>query len=63
MKIRHHVPHGEARAKAYREMGNGEQLDAIWKILDALIAGKAPPADAMAVREAVRAIKQRHPKD
>lgn len=50
----------EARRREYP--GTGEQLDALWKLVDALLAQSPPPADAMAVRDAVRDVKARHPK-
>jgi hypothetical protein len=61
MKIRHHVDYREARIKAYPTAG--EQLDAQWKIIAALMDGKPAPADALAVKAAVDAVKRRHPKN
>lgn len=49
-----------AREAAYPEVG--DQLDAIWKIVDALVDRKPLPADALAVRAAVARVKATYPK-
>lgn len=49
-----------AREAAYPDIG--DQLDALWKLVDALIDRKPLPADALAVRAAVSAVKARYPK-
>lgn len=49
-----------ARAAAYPD--TGDQLDALWKIIDALIERQPLPADALAVRATVAAVKARYPK-
>ena len=59
-RIRHNPDAGLLRARAYPE--TGEQIDAIWKILNALIDGKPAPTDALKVRDAVQAVKDKFPK-
>lgn len=39
----------------------GDQLDAVWKIVNALIAGTAAPADAIAVHDAIATVKNKYP--
>ncbi len=51
----------ELRRDAYPPVG--DQLDAIWKIVAAVLAGENPPADALAIRDAVSAVKARLPKN
>jgi len=41
----------------------GDQLDAAWKIIEALINNKPIPADAKAVLEQIKEIKARYPKN
>lgn len=48
------------RAEEYPPLG--DQLDAIWKIVQAINAGDSMPADALAVMAAVQAIKDKYPK-
>lgn len=57
MKLRHDPAPGPLRAKAYPQPG--EQLDALWKIVNALIEGQEIPADALAVRDAVAQVKNK----
>jgi hypothetical protein len=59
-KIVHNPDPGPLRAKAYPPAG--DQLDAIWKIVNALLEGKTPAADALAVRDAVAAVKTKYAK-
>jgi len=59
-RIRHNPDPGPLRAKAYPS--TGDQLDAIWKIVNALLANEAPAADALLVRDAVQAVKAKHAK-
>ena len=59
-KIVHNPDVGPLRAKAYPS--TGEQLDAMWKIVNALLDGTAPPADALKVRSAVLAVKTTYAK-
>lgn len=49
-----------ARQAAYPD--TGEQLDALWKIVDALINRQPLPAEALAVRDAIATVKARYPK-
>jgi len=49
-----------ARKASYPDAG--EQLDALWKIVDALINRQPLPADALAVRDQIAQIKARYPK-
>lgn len=49
-----------ARQAAYPD--TGEQLDALWKIVDALINRQPQPAAALAVRDQIAQIKARYPK-
>lgn len=49
-----------ARQAAYPD--TGEQLDALWKIVDALINRQPLPAEALAVRDQIAQIKARYPK-
>lgn len=49
-----------ARQAAYPD--TGEQLDALWKIVDALINRQPLPAEALAVRDEIAQIKARYPK-
>lgn len=60
-KIIHNPDPGPLRAKAYPS--TGEQLDAIWKILNAMLAGTASPADALQVRDKITAVKNKYRKD
>jgi hypothetical protein len=55
MKIVHNPDPGPMRQKAYPS--TGDQIDAIWKIVDALLNGKAAPDDALKVRDAVKKVK------
>lgn len=48
------------RARAYPKIG--DQLDALWKAVDALAAGQPVPADATAVKAAIASVKAAHPK-
>ena len=48
------------REKAYPAIG--DQLDALWKIVEALIKGEDAPADALKVRDAVQAVKAKYRK-
>jgi hypothetical protein len=59
-RIVHNPDPGPLRAKAYPS--TGEQLDAIWKIVNALVEGTTPPADALKVRDAVQAVKAKYQK-
>jgi hypothetical protein len=59
-KIIHNPDPGPLRAKAYPS--TGEQLDAVWKILNALVDGTVPPQDALKVRDAVAAVKTKFAK-
>jgi hypothetical protein len=54
MKIVHNPDPIPLRQKAYPTQQ--VQLDAMWEILDALVAGKPVPADAMQVLETIRAV-------
>lgn len=60
MKITHDPDPRPLRVKAYPTVG--DQLDAIWKIVNALLTGDEPTADAIAVRDAVAAVKVKYPK-
>ena len=60
MKIIHNPDPRPLRAKEYPPVG--DQLDAIWKIVNRLIAGEDPDADAIAVRDAVVAVKAKFAK-
>lgn len=40
----------------------GDQLDALWKGFEAMLAGNPPPSDTMAALERWRAVKARFPK-
>ena len=40
----------------------GEQLDALWKMVDALVLNRAIPEEAIAVRDAVASTKKQFPK-
>lgn len=60
MKIAH-----KGNVSALRKLqypSTGDQLDAMWKIVDALLVGDEPPADALAVRDAVAAVKTKFKK-
>jgi len=48
------------RREAYPPIA--DQLDALWKIDAARAGGKSPPAEALAVRDAISAVKAAHPK-
>ena len=54
-KIIHSPDPRPLRQAAYPS--TGDQLDAMWKIVEAMLAGQAPPADALQVRDAVKAVK------
>lgn len=62
MKITHNPDPRPLRAAAYPS--KGDQLDALWKIVDALLdlLSEPAPADAMAVRAQVKAVKARYVK-
>jgi hypothetical protein len=61
LKIVHNPDPGPLRQQAYPS--TGDQLDAMWKIIDALLAGGLNlPADALAVRDAVNAVKTKYRK-
>jgi hypothetical protein len=60
LKITHNPDPGPLRAKDYPS--TGEQLGALWKIVNRLIAGEDPDADALAVRDAVAAVKAKYVK-
>lgn len=60
MKIVHNPDPGSMREKAYPS--SGDQLDAMWKIVNALLTGGVPPDDALAVRDAVQAVKDKYRK-
>jgi hypothetical protein len=60
VKIVHAPDPRPLRAKAYPPVG--DQLDAIWKILNALLTGDEPPADAIAVRDQIAAVKAKYRK-
>lgn len=51
----------EQRATAFPAVG--EQLDALRKIVEALMRGEQPPAEALAVLDQVKQVKQRFPKE
>ena len=59
-RIVHNPDPGPLREKAYPSIG--DQLDAIWKIVNALLTGDEPPADAIQVRDAVQAVKNKYRK-
>ena len=54
-KIVHNPDPGPLRQAAYPS--TGDQLDAMWKIVEAMLAGQSPPADALQVSDAVKAVK------
>lgn len=59
-KIVHNPDPGPLRQKAYP--AGGDQLDALWKIVGALLEGKTPPPDALQVKAAIDAVKAKYPK-
>lgn len=58
--VEHRQDYARMRRGSYPDAG--EQLGAAWKIIDALLAGETPPADAMAVRDSVLAVKDKFQK-
>lgn len=58
MKLTHLRDYREARRPEYPEIG--DQLDAVWKALEA--SGARLPPEAVAVLDQVRAVKKRYPK-
>lgn len=60
MKIVHNPDPGPLRQREYPPVG--DQLDAIWKIVNALLTGDEPSADAIQVRDAVQAVKAKYQK-
>lgn len=59
-KIVHNPDPGPLRQRAYPAAG--DQLDALWKIVEALVAGKTAPAEALQVKAAIDAVKAKYPK-
>ncbi|MEJ0004375.1 MAG: hypothetical protein WDN30_14105 [Pararobbsia sp.] len=60
MKITHYDDYRAPRAAAYPDIG--DQLDAIWKLLETQYAGATMPPDAARLAAAVRAVKAKYPK-
>jgi hypothetical protein len=60
VKIVHNPDPRPLRQKAYPS--TGDQLDAIWKIVNALLAGGIPPDDALKVRDEIAAVKAKYQK-
>lgn len=58
MKITHTRNYREARCSEYPAIG--DQLDAIWKALDA--SGIRLPPETVAVLDSIRSVKKRFPK-
>jgi len=58
MKLTHRKDYAEARREAYPPLG--DQLDALWKALDA--SGQALPPEAQQVLDYVKSVKRRFPK-
>lgn len=58
MKITHNPDHRPLRAAAYPSVG--DQLDALWKIVEALTTHTAPPPDALAVYAQVQSVKAKY---
>ena len=53
--------YSQRRADAYPPAG--DQLDALWKLVDSLLSKSAAPAEALAVRDAIGQVKLQWPKD
>ena len=49
------------RADAYPPVG--DQLDALWKLVDSLLSKAAPPAEALAVCDQIAQVKLQWPKE
>jgi hypothetical protein len=49
------------RADAYPPVG--DQLDALWKLVDSLLSKSAAPAEALAVRNQIAQVKLQWPRD
>jgi hypothetical protein len=60
LKIVHNPDPGPLRQREYPAIG--DQLDAMWKIVNALLTGNEPPAAAIEVRDAVKAVKDKYQK-
>ena len=57
LKLVHDPDPRPVRAQAYPNQG--DQLDALWKIVDALLNRQTPPVEALAVYAQVKAVKER----
>jgi hypothetical protein len=51
----------QRRADAYPPVG--DQLDALWKLVDSLLSKSVAPAEALAVRDAIAQVKLQWPRD
>lgn len=60
MKITHYDDHRPARAAVYPDIG--DQLDAIWKMLESMPQGVSANPEAEAMRDRIRAVKAQFPK-
>lgn len=60
MRVTHAPEVAPLRAASYPSIG--DQLDALWKLYNALATGTPTPADALAVRDAVAAVKEKYKK-
>ena len=53
--------YSQRRADAYPPVG--DQLDALWKLVDSLLSKSVAPAEALAVRDAIAQVKLQWPRD
>lgn len=60
LKLKHDPDPGPLRAAAYPS--EGDQLDALWKIVQALLSKEPPPTEALAVCSQVLAVKNKYQK-
>lgn len=60
MKVKVGKPVMQLRREGYDS--KEEQIGALWKIVEALMEGKDPPEDALAIMGRVKAVKEKYPK-
>lgn len=59
-RITHNPDPRPLRQRAYPSVG--DQLGALWEIVEALLAGQPAPIAALQVKAAIDAVKARYPK-
>lgn len=60
MKINHKSDYAARRRAEYPSIA--DQLDALWKLIDATTGAANIPADSATVLNAIKAVKQKYPK-